>query len=55
MGAKVRPAHKADNLTVIFEPIIWNMWEPRRLRTPWAFTDCYRDSFTFFFIFRSKF
>jgi hypothetical protein len=24
------------------------MWEPRRLTTPWAFTSCYRDSFTFF-------
>jgi hypothetical protein len=25
------------------------MWEPRRLTTLWAFTVCYRDSFTFFF------
>jgi hypothetical protein len=25
------------------------MWEPRRLTTLWAFTACYRDSFTFFF------
>jgi hypothetical protein len=23
------------------------MWEPRRLTTLWAFTACYRDSFTF--------
>jgi hypothetical protein len=23
------------------------MWEPRRLTTPWAFTGCYRKSFTF--------
>jgi hypothetical protein len=23
------------------------MWEPRRLRTLWAFMACYRDSFTF--------
>jgi hypothetical protein len=23
------------------------MWEPRRLTTVWAFTACYRDSFTF--------
>jgi hypothetical protein len=23
------------------------MWEPRRLTTLWAFTTCYRDSFTF--------
>jgi hypothetical protein len=24
------------------------MWEPRRLTALWAFTACYRDSFTFF-------
>jgi hypothetical protein len=24
------------------------MWEPRPLTTLWAFTACYRDSFTFF-------
>jgi hypothetical protein len=24
------------------------MWEPRRLTTLWAFTACYRNSFTFF-------
>jgi hypothetical protein len=23
------------------------MWETRRLRTPWASTTCYRDSFSF--------
>jgi hypothetical protein len=26
------------------------MWEPRRLTTVWATTDCYRDSFTVFFL-----
>jgi hypothetical protein len=26
------------------------MWEPRRLTTLWAFTACYRDSFTLFII-----
>jgi hypothetical protein len=26
-----RPAHKADNLTAIWEPIVYKMWEPRRL------------------------
>jgi hypothetical protein len=26
------------------------MWEPRRFKTLWAFTACYRDSFTFFYI-----
>jgi hypothetical protein len=29
------------------EPIIYKMWEPRRPRTPWASTSCYRDSITF--------
>jgi hypothetical protein len=29
------------------------MWEPRRLTTLWAFTACYRDSFTIFFTFYS--
>jgi hypothetical protein len=27
------------------------MWEPRRLTNLWAFTACYRDSFTFFYLF----
>jgi hypothetical protein len=26
------------------------MWESRRLTTLWAFTACYRNSFTFYFI-----
>jgi hypothetical protein len=41
-------APKADNLTAIREQIVCKMWEPRRLTTLWAFTACYRDSFTFF-------
>jgi hypothetical protein len=38
---------KADNLTAICEPIVWKMWELRRLTTLWASMACYRDSFTF--------
>jgi hypothetical protein len=30
-GGKGRPALKADNLTAICEPIVYKMWEPRRL------------------------
>jgi hypothetical protein len=45
---KVRPALKAHNLTVISEPIVYKMWEPRRLTTLWTSTACYRDRFTFF-------
>jgi hypothetical protein len=49
-GGKGRPAHKADNLTAIYEPIVQKMWETRRLTTLWAFTACYSDRFTFFSI-----
>jgi hypothetical protein len=49
-GGKGRPACKAD-LTAICEPIVYKMWDPRRLTTLWAFTACYRDSFALpFFI-----
>jgi hypothetical protein len=27
---------KTDNLTAIFESIVWKLWEPRRLTTLWA-------------------
>jgi hypothetical protein len=53
-GGKVRPAHKADNLTAICEPIIYKMWEPRDVTTLWAPTACYRDSFTFYINSKSK-
>jgi hypothetical protein len=44
-----RPVRGADNLTAICEPIVQKMWEPRRHTTLWAFTACYKNSFTFFF------
>jgi hypothetical protein len=44
-GGKRRPALKADNLTAICEQTVYKMWA-RRLTTLWAFTGCYRDSFT---------
>jgi hypothetical protein len=40
-GGKERPACKADNLSANCEPIVWKMWEPRRLTTLWASTTCY--------------
>jgi hypothetical protein len=49
-GGKGLPAHRADNLTAIYEPIIYKMWEPRRLTTLRASTACYRNSFIFYFI-----
>jgi hypothetical protein len=48
-GGKGQPTHGADNLTAICEPIVQKMWEPQHLTTLWAFTACYRDSFTFLY------
>jgi hypothetical protein len=45
-GSKGLSVRKADNLTAICEPIVYKMWEPRRLTTLWAFTAYYRDTFT---------
>jgi hypothetical protein len=28
LGSKVRLVRKADNLTAIYEPIVWTMWDP---------------------------
>jgi hypothetical protein len=46
-GSKGRPARNADNLTGICEPIVYIMWERRRLTTLWASTASYMDSFIF--------
>jgi hypothetical protein len=45
-GGKGWPTRKADNLIAICEPIVYKMWEPRRLTTLWASTACYKDRFT---------
>jgi hypothetical protein len=47
LGGKGRPARKPDNLSVIWEPTVQKMWEPRRLTTLLASTACYRENFTF--------
>jgi hypothetical protein len=47
-GGKGWLMHKAINLMAISKPIIWKIWEPRRLRILWASTGCYRDDFTFY-------
>jgi hypothetical protein len=44
-GCKGRLAYNADNLTAIYEPIAYKIWEPRHLTTVWASTAGYRDSF----------
>jgi hypothetical protein len=33
LGSKARTVRKADNLTVIYEPIVWTMWDPQYLTT----------------------
>jgi hypothetical protein len=45
LGGKGRSARKTDKLTANCEPIIWKMWEPRRLKTLWASMACYRIVF----------
>jgi hypothetical protein len=46
---KGRPARKAGKFTAICEPIIYKIWQPRRLTALWASTVCYRGTFTFTF------
>jgi hypothetical protein len=46
-GCKGLPAHKANNLTAICEPIVYKIWEPRCLTTLWASTTSYLDSSNF--------
>jgi hypothetical protein len=47
-GGKGQPMRKPDNLIAICEPIVYKMWEPRRLITLHASKVCYGDSFTYF-------
>jgi hypothetical protein len=54
LGDKGRPAPRAENLAAIFESIVYKMWEPQHLKTLWASTACYRDSFTFTYLPRSE-
>jgi hypothetical protein len=42
-GDKGRPARKVHNLTAVCQAIVEKMWDPRRLRTVWASTACYRS------------
>jgi hypothetical protein len=44
-GGKEQLARKGDNFNAICEPIVYKMWEPRRLTTQRASTACYKDSF----------
>jgi hypothetical protein len=33
LGSKVQPVRGADNLTAIYEPVAYLMWDPQRLTT----------------------
>jgi hypothetical protein len=33
VGSKVRRVRKADNVTAIYEPIVYAMWDPQHLTT----------------------
>jgi hypothetical protein len=48
-GGKGRPAGAQGRQAYrhLWADCMKKMWEPRRLTTLWAFTACYRDSFTF--------
>jgi hypothetical protein len=39
-GSIGRQTRKADNLAATFEPIIYKMWDPRRLTSVLASTSC---------------
>jgi hypothetical protein len=49
LGGKGRLELKYDNLTAIFEPIFYKIWEPRRVTTLWASPVWYKNIFTFLF------
>jgi hypothetical protein len=48
LGSKVKPVRKADNLTAIFEPIVYTMWDILHLTTLLVCTACYGDGFAFY-------
>jgi hypothetical protein len=43
-GSKGLMARKPADLTDIFEPIVYKMWEPRHLKNLWDSTTFYRDN-----------
>jgi hypothetical protein len=47
LESKVRPVRGADDLTAIYEPIVYKMWEPPHVTTLWASTASYRHSFIY--------
>jgi hypothetical protein len=50
LGSKVRLVRGADNLTAIYETIVYKMWESPLHSTLRASMACYGDSFIFTFL-----
>jgi hypothetical protein len=48
LGSKVRPVRGADNLTAVYEPIVYTMWHPQHLTSLYASTACYGDNLLLF-------
>jgi hypothetical protein len=48
LGSIVRWVRRADNLTAIYEPILYIMLDPEHLKTLYASKARYGDSFTTF-------
>jgi hypothetical protein len=48
-GGKGQPTSNAD-VIAICEPIVWKIWESRRLTPIWASTACYSDRFALFLL-----
>jgi hypothetical protein len=38
MGNRAQLARRTDNLTAIYDPIVWTMWDPQH-RPPWPVTE----------------
>jgi hypothetical protein len=47
-AAALNPCPALERMATLIGLVTTIMWEPRRLTNLWAFTACYRDSFTFF-------
>jgi hypothetical protein len=50
LGSEVRLVCRDDNLTAIFELIVYTLWDPQQLTAQQASMVCYGDSFTLLFL-----
>jgi hypothetical protein len=49
VGSRARPVSETDNLTVIYEPIVYTMWHPRHFKSYGPPTACCGDNFILVF------